>query len=206
MRIEIGRMELEFRNPDRMLGQLAKEWEAYDFDSIPWEEGDVVIDVGAHRGGVSITLAKTYGVRCLAFEPHPENYSELEAAVALNGVRNLVRTYRLAVTKDGRRLRLYNGSHSGEHGAWHQGNLGYHFVASTTIRRVMGWYRLKRARLLKLDCEGAEHEILAGDPGLVSRFDHIRGEVHLNARLERLGYSFEETMARAPYAKWMTVG
>ena len=48
----------------------------YTFDNITFNVGDVVIDIGAHVGMVSIVLAKLNpAITVYAFEPIPTNYN-----------------------------------------------------------------------------------------------------------------------------------
>ena len=75
---------------DPIFSQLSDEINSvYDFDSIPFERGDVVLDIGAHKGGISCYLAKRWGA-VLAFEPVPENFVRMCANIELNGLADLV--------------------------------------------------------------------------------------------------------------------
>src|SRR4051794_18303432 len=74
---------------------------AYDFGDLDLRPGDVVIDIGAHVGIVSIFLAKRFpGVRVLAFEPLPRTFAVLQANLRRNRVRN-VTAFNMAVSGDG---------------------------------------------------------------------------------------------------------
>ena len=61
-------------------------------------------------------------------------------------------------------------------------------------------------KLLKLDCEGAEHEMLADCGGWRDRVDHWRGEIHLIPVLSALGYTVEGTGGIIPDTQWQIAG
>ena len=205
MFVEIGDAEFEVLGCDDFpfLEQLQREIAgAYDFGAIAWEPGDTVVDVGAHVGLVSIYLAKTYGVRCYAYEPVPENFASLVKNVGANQAE--VIPFNEAVTADGRDLTIYEGTHSGEHGAFIDSPVrGSYEATSTTLQAIFKDNNIKRCRLLKLDCEGAEHEIVANLGALHKRIDNVRGEIHLNKPLRDMGYSVEGTRdAFGPKSSW----
>lgn len=156
----------------------------YRLQDIELQPGDVVVDVGAHVGVVSCYLAKKFPqARVWAFEPNPANFERLIRNLDANGCVNVF-AYPDAITSDGRDLEL-RGDHTintGSYGAWSAGPE----VVPVRSRRLYdiwtmeGWGRIA---LLKLDCEGAEYEILRG---LGSRLDHVTRlvmEVHENDAL-----------------------
>ena len=115
-----GPTEVEITEFDPIFSQLTDEINGvYDFDSIPFEPGDVVLDIGAHKGIVSIYLAKTYGVRCYAYEPVAQNYQAMCANIRLNGLAGLIFPHSFAISADGRDLEMVYGSHSAEASAFY---------------------------------------------------------------------------------------
>ena len=161
-----------------------------------------MIDVGAHIGIVAIYLAKTYGVRVYSYEPEPKNFASLAMNVGANQAHVIPRN--LAVTADGRDLDFKYGAHSGEGGAFHvqtakqRRRRGSIPVPSTTIPEIMRENELDEVKLLKLDCEGAEHEILRDSADWLPRVAFVRAELHLNDPLKAMGFTNEETMAIVP--------
>jgi FkbM family methyltransferase len=167
---------------------------AYDFSAIAFEPGDVVVDIGAHVGIVSTWLARTHpGVRVLAFEPVPDLFRLLVANLERNGATNVLPA-NLAVTADGRDLEMVlHGSNTG--GATAQLGLDVtdhrrYRVPSTTLDRIFEDNGIDRCRLLKIDCEGSEYEVLLSSRQL-GRVEHLRGEFHENRHLREQGYSME---------------
>jgi hypothetical protein len=68
-------------------------------------------------------------------------------------------------------------------------------VPSTTLDRVFEENGIVRCRLLKIDCEGSEHEVLSTCT-VLGRVDYLRGEFHINEYLREKGYSTEKLLAR----------
>lgn len=162
-----------------------------DFEMKP---GDVVIDIGAHVGIVSIYLAKRYpGIKVLAFEPVLANFQRLERNVRANKVMGII-PYRIAVTGDGRRVRISGDSshNSGGHSIY--GPSSDVAVGSMTLAHIFEHYHIERCKVLKIDCEGAEHEILLNSGDLLKRVDYLCGEIHQSRQLESAGYTPERLL------------
>ena len=171
--------------------------DSYGLDALTLAPGDVVLDVGAQVGAVSIYLAKQQpDARIYAFEPVPANFARLEANLARNGVTN-VTPIQLAVTGDGRELTLHTAPsvNSGGASAFSSPNGHHETVPSVTLNAFLRTHRIERVRLLKLDCEGAEYEIVDALAEWLPRIDSVRGEAHVNQRLLDAGHSPEKLIA-----------
>lgn len=154
----------------------------YGLAAIPFRPGDVVIDIGAHVGLVTMYLAKRWPfLRIVAFEPYPPNYRNCAENLILNRISN-VRLHPQAVTDDGREIVLRcNPVNSGGATAvfalpcsseWEP-------VRSVTLDHIFATELdpRERCRLLKVDCEGMEYEILRGAQSL-GRVDYLAAEFH----------------------------
>ena len=207
MRLEVGLESFEVED-DPIFEQLVSEiLGAYEFDSIPFKAGDVVLDIGAHQGIVSMYLARHYDVIVHAYEPVPENFAKLKRNLTRNKIATVF-PHKLAVSADARYLEMVRGGHSAEASAWFTPNSQERFRArSTTLRQIFEHNDLDRVKLLKLDCEGAEHEILANIGELIDRIDYVRGEIHMIAPLRARGYTVEGTSSIIPAerAEWQVV-
>jgi len=162
----------------------------YDLASIPLLKGDVVLDIGAHIGVVSIYLALRFpGVRILAYEPVKENYQRLVRNIEVNGVALSVIPHNLAVTGNGRDVTLHGelNRNSGGSSLWATDGAVY-TAHSVTLGDIFRTYALERVRLLKIDCEGAEWEILPAAGKLLERVDYLVGEFHSNSALDARGH------------------
>ncbi len=163
----------------------------YLLRQIAFAPGDVVIDVGAHVGMVALWLALRHPeITVVAVEPEPLNLAHLRRNVAANGAGNLI-IVPLALTADGRSPAMARPpSNSGGAGLYYAEVEGYSFsqVASTSLDEIFARFVPQRCRLLKMDCEGAEHEILPACQNLW-RVDWFAAEFHMNGRLAARGCS-----------------
>ena len=173
----------------------------YGLRRIPWETGARVIDIGANIGMVSIYLALLHpDIKIFALEPMPENFDSLVANIRLNHVQDVVQPSNSAVTCDGRQFEMIAhlaSNTGGATGFLRDMNLPEHqkaLVESTTLRDIFRYCVPDRCRLLKIDCEGAEHEIIKSAGELLESVDYLSAELHINSRLESMGFSIEGTM------------
>jgi len=171
---------------------------AYDFSDIDFQPGDVVVDIGAHVGVVSTYLAKRFPfLRIVSFEPVPRLFELLQWNLKRNGIRNVTAVNK-AVTGDGRRLGMVAWLASNSGGGTSQFSSGreqdaehYFEVESTTLDRIFEDYGIEHCRLLKIDIEGAEYEVLS-QATCLDRVEHVRGEFHENNVIRDRGQSMAE--------------
>ncbi|MGI8793045.1 MAG: FkbM family methyltransferase [Acidimicrobiales bacterium] len=167
---------------------------AYDFSDITFEPGDVVVDLGAHVGAVSIWLAKKYpGLKIYAYEPIPESFSQLQANLERNDITNVV-AFNVAVTGDGRDLEMVvwldDNSAGGTAVYADPDNPAFEgrsrHVPSTTLDEIFAANGIERCKMLKIDIEGGEYEVLPATT-ILDRVEHVRGEFHYNTNLKSQG-------------------
>ncbi len=166
--------------------QIASEIvRSYHLHELTFEAGDVAIDIGAHVGVVSCYLAKKWPeLTIYAYEPAPANYARLVRNIEANSLTN-VRVFNRAVTDDGRDLALSGdpqmntGSYSAFKGEQPVGAV----ARSTTLQDILREQRISRVALLKVDCEGAEYEILYCAAAELARVDALAMEIHENKPL-----------------------
>lgn len=158
---------------------------SYKPDDIAFEDGDVVIDIGAHVGIVGIYLAKRYPfLKVYAYEPDKENYKRLVRNIEANEVA--VMAVNKAVTGDGRLVSMGGdrASNSGGRSIYTE-TQETEPIESVTLADIFTAREIDRCRLLKIDCEGAEYEVLEAGESLLDRVDHLRGEFHINGTTAR---------------------
>lgn len=124
----------------------------------------VIVDIGANTGLFALRMKQLYPLcRVFCYEPFPANFDQLQETIRVNGLQG-VTTIRKAVGGRAGSARLYV----------HQRNLGGHSffaqqassdvyidVEVVELRRILD--ELGQAiDILKIDCEGAEFEILMG--------------------------------------------
>lgn len=136
---------------------------------VPVEEGWTVMDIGAGIGEFSIQAA--YGkqnVVVYAFEPFPGSFALLMENLALNKMDH-VQAYQQAVWRKTGQLRLdiaigeplqFSSYNPNTHVA---GDSGL-YVDGVSLEFALSKLNITRLDLLKMDCEGAEYEILLNTP------------------------------------------
>lgn len=141
-----------------------------------------IIDVGANIGAFSIFAAINYPEsKIYCFEPDYQNYQKLVKNLNLNKIKN-VRTFNIAIGKKEGKIKLYSDSN---------GNFGT--IGSSTIKvsptsveinceilnDVLVENRIGTCDLLKLDCEGAEYDIIFSlNQDSIKRIKYIVLEYH----------------------------
>lgn len=133
-------------------------------------EGDVFLDVGAHIGYYSILAARRVGPtgKVFAFEPVPANVARLRENVRLNDLRNIQVMERAVASRSGV-ARLFIPEVQGESGwasFFRDGSPVS--VETVSIDEFVRAAAIQRIRLVKIDTEGAELEVLRGMTGTMS--------------------------------------
>jgi FkbM family methyltransferase len=135
--------------------------------------GDAVLDIGANIGVVSVYLAGLVGAegRVFSVEPLAQNFELLQRNVAANGVSNVVSATQCALGTEEREIEL---RFDPETTNW--GNTSLHNQTGASVQRVPmrtldslweSWGR-PHLRVVKMDVEGYEYEVLSGASRLLS--------------------------------------
>ncbi|TXJ56789.1 FkbM family methyltransferase [Brachyspira aalborgi] len=164
----------------------------YDFN-IDFKEGDIVIDIEANVGMVSILLAKKFPfLKIYSFEPLKENYDNFIKNIELNNIpKEVITAENKAVTKDGRLITMsINSANKGGSSTTDVISINSIMtkensqVESITLEEIFKKYNINKLKLLKIDCEGSEYEILYNaDTNLLKNIENLRGEFHENKNL-----------------------
>lgn len=180
-------------------GCVASELAAdtYKLESIDFQPGDIVLDIGGHVGLFALYVAKRWpGVRVISYEPSATNFERFARNLELAGVEN-VEAINQAVTADGRDVQLVldRGNTGGTTEFVKPNGHLKESAISTTLDKILDGLREPfvgspdvRIKLLKIDAEGAEYEVLT-TARCLDRVDYLSGEFHSNSILEAQGYS-----------------
>lgn len=132
--------------------------------------GDTVVDVGANIGLYTLAAARLVGTEgtVLAIEPSAREHSALLQNLALNSLGRVRVDDRAVGSEAGRRvLHLADAQHAGQNtlGSVVYGGVsvvGSEEVAVASLDQIIAEAGLTAVSVLKIDVEGAEHEVLRG--------------------------------------------
>jgi FkbM family methyltransferase len=131
-------------------------------ENICRDPGAVLLDVGAHTGLVSLLLADAFE-RAACFEPAPDTFRILETNLLLNRLSTFEPVAYAVSDKDGSGHLCVTGDFSGENRIQPVSGTNTIPVRTTTID---GYCRerdlMDKVRLLKVDTEGHELQVLRG--------------------------------------------
>lgn len=184
-------------------GCVAAELNAnrYGLEDIDFQPGDIVLDVGGHTGLFAMYVAKRWpGVVVHSYEPSAINRERFERNLDMNcaDIKNdTLFVWPWGVTADGRSIELaLDRGNTGGTSEFIKPNGHLREQAHTkTLDDIIAQLQKPyvgspdtRIKLLKIDAEGAEHEILTNAECL-GQIDYISGEFHINSSLAKQGYS-----------------
>lgn len=136
--------------------------------------GDAMVDVGANLGLMTLHAARLVGAtgRVVALEPHPAYHARLVAHLELNGCGN-VRALRMAAGAARSSAPIYDFPEVNI-GRSSLVSPGAGATASATVEvdrldSILADVGIGRVRLLKIDVEGFEAQVLTGAAGVLAQ-------------------------------------
>lgn len=180
---EINTLDLRFKVYDYYkswaYASIAREIGAqYYSKDIEINDGDVIVDIGAHVGIFSIYYAIKYpNARIFSYEPSNRNFSNLEKSIEHNRVNN-IKAHHAGVSSDGRTITIaQSDENSGASSRFINGNIKFE-VGTVTLNDIFKEVG-GRVKILKIDCEGSEYEVLnEAGLALLKNVEYVMGELH----------------------------
>jgi FkbM family methyltransferase len=149
---------------------FAEVWHRRDYDvpRMQIRPNDIVVDIGANQG-IFTCYAAHHGARVYAFEPFPHSFETLQDNVRSNGFEKNVTARPWAIGAQNGTANLIYTDMLG--GVMNSINLAYCqkknldmqqliTVPCYTLAQIIEDMKIERIRLCKIDCEGAELDIL----------------------------------------------
>lgn len=164
------------------------------------KQGDYFIDIGAHIGYFSLWAALLVGEegKVLTCEPEQNNYLKIIKNIGMNNFEN-IRLLNVAVGDQCKTVQFFiNEDNGGGHALWdvskhpfnersriHRRSMTVNMI---TIDHLFEYYQLNKVKLLKIDTEGAEHQVLRGALTVLSqgKISYIIAEIN-RFGLEQMG-------------------
>lgn len=143
--------------------------------NVDFHDGDCVIDCGANVGEVGMWLQIHHdNLQIISIEPE-----EAEADCCdLNVYGGEAKTIRKALWREDAELTFYSKNGSGDSSLFEITQFdGVRTVQATTLSALLKDQRINKVKLLKLESEGAEPEILAGAEDCLDRIEYITADL-----------------------------
>jgi len=141
----------------------------------PIHKGDIVIDIGAHIGSFSLFISSfSKDIQIYAIEPQKDNFQLLCDNIDLNKSTNIT-PLNTAILSTSKAVTFYeNKDNLGGHTFFPHHKEGFAKVELkiTTLKNIFNKYKINKVRLLKMDCEGSEYDILLNCPDYM--LEHIK--------------------------------
>ena len=158
-------LKIKIRVKSTDLMALTNVWmiNEYDVDSFKINQNDVVIDVGAHIGLFSLLVSQFCKTgKIFSFEPIRENFDLFVSNLELNHIQNVF-PFNVGVSKNSGGLNLFLNDDQSAHSIFPNGSKSI-AVDSTSLQKIFDEKKISDCKLLKLDCEGAEYDIIDSLP------------------------------------------
>lgn len=167
----------------------------YDYFGYRVAPGEIVVDVGANIGTFSLYAAKVCGAsRVFSFEPFLENYRMLSKNVEQNGLHCVTCVNQAVAGRRGIRTLKLDSNDPGSHSLVTGSSERSLDVDCCTLENVFERFSLAKIDYLKMDCEGAEYEILENATSRLNQVRRISMETHTTS--DRNAKDLEELLRR----------
>lgn len=145
------------------------------------KDASVVIDIGANIGVYSLFAAScSKDTVVYAYEPMPDNYDLLLQNIALNELEERIRPFKLGVCANRGRRKLFLAASSPFHSLYTHPADRYLEIDCISLKDILEQNKIGQCDILKMDCEGAEYEILYNTPAeYLRKIRKLRMEYHL---------------------------
>ena len=145
---------------------IEKFFKTYCLDEINFQENDLVIDCGANIGELYLAFdEKKIKISYIAFEPDKKAFNSLEK----NTKNTNQQLYNLALSDKNEKRNLYTDTDGG--------NTSLSEFESTSIEEIetktLDSFNFKNIKLLKIDAEGHEPEVLTGLTETLKNVEYI---------------------------------
>ncbi len=144
------------------------------------KDSSTIIDIGANIGVFAVyasTVSKN--TKVYAYEPMPRSFELLLKNIKINNLINSIIPFKFGIAEHNETRKLFLGSGSPFHSLYLDNNGEYVEIDCITLKDIFDTNKIKAVDILKIDCEGAEFEILYNTPKeYLLKIKEIRFEYH----------------------------
>ena len=173
-------LKIKIRTDSTDLMALTNVWmiNEYSIEDFQIAQNDTIIDIGAHIGLFSLLVSQYCKTgKILSFEPMRENFDLLVSNLELNRIDNVF-PFNVAVSKNSGKLNLFLNSDQSAHSIFSESSKSV-TVESISLQKIFEENKISSCKLLKLDCEGAEYDIIDSlPPEYLAKIQNMAIEYH----------------------------
>lgn len=159
------------------IADLAMAWEVFNdsvYDAFEIKKDDVVVDIGAHIGSFTIKAAGKCK-RVVSFEPFSETFEVLKSNA---GDLSNVSINNVGIAGESKETEMYLSEDNPAENSITRKVGRSVVVRLLSLKEAFSLNDLTQVDLLKVDCEGAEFEILMNAGSELNKINKIVMEVH----------------------------
>ena len=141
---------------------------------------DVVIDVGAHVGYFTLNASeKAKKGKIFAFEPNSESFNMLQENIEINKIKNAIVVNAGVLDRSGKAELFLSDDYSIGNSMFLEKSDKKEIVNVMSLEEIVKTYHIDKIDFLKLDCEGAEFDIILKlTDELLKKITRISAEIH----------------------------
>ena len=143
--------------------KLAK---SYGIENIEIQKSDVIVDVGANNGDLLLYLAKFPRIQYIGFEPSIVEFNLLKLNCGLKTI------YNFAVTDSNGITNFFTSTFGADSSIYQPKNVEQKTVVHS-IRLDDFLSQFSKIKILKIDAEGAEFEVIKGSEKILEQIEYI---------------------------------
>tara|TARA_B100001175_G_scaffold314992_1_gene325536 strand:- start:611 stop:1477 length:867 start_codon:yes stop_codon:yes gene_type:complete len=159
-----------FRAIDKLDYLKARFKEKYFLDEIDFKEGDLVVDCGANIGELYFSLLEKKDLEYIAFEPDTNNFKCLNNN--LSDFKN-IKLYEIGLSNNSGEEKFYLSRDGADSSLSYYGNEKFLFIKTN----LLDSFKISKLKLLKIEAEGFEPEILIGAKNTIKNTEFITVDV-----------------------------
>ena len=175
-----SKIKIRIRTNSTDLMALTNVWmiDEYNIQDYNINENDTIIDIGSHIGSFSLLASQFCNKgKIFSYEPMPDNFACLQSNLELNKIDNIF-SFNLAVSSDSSQLDMFFNDDQSGHSAFSKNNKKI-TIESISLKQIFDDNNIESCKLLKLDCEGSEYQIIDALPlNYFNRIENLVMEYH----------------------------
>jgi len=148
--------------------QVQKFRDAYLLDLVPISNNDTVVDCGANIGELNLAFKeKDLSIKYIAFEPEKSVFNCLE----MNNEEDKNELFNIGLSNESGFKKFYIDTEGGNSSFVDFGSKNYKEIEVIQLEKIIP--KDEKIKLLKIDAEGYEPEVLEGAKNIINNIDYV---------------------------------